>query len=114
MGTQLRQVNVIDLAQRLAEDPETLQLIDVREPDEVAIAQLPHFINLPLSRFGDWAAQIQQTLDPQRETWVMCHHGIRSAQMCQWLASQGFEHVCNITGGIDAYSVAVDRSVPRY
>jgi len=114
MEAQLRQVNVIDLAQRLAEDPATVQLIDVREPEELAIAQLPHFINLPLSRFGDWSSQIQQTLDPQTETWVMCHHGIRSAQMCQWLASQGFEHVRNIAGGIDAYSVAVDRSVPRY
>jgi rhodanese-related sulfurtransferase len=39
---------------------------------------------------------------------------MRSAQMCQWLVAQGFTQVKNITGGIDAYSVAVDRSVPRY
>jgi rhodanese-related sulfurtransferase len=114
MDAQLQQISVDDLAQRLAEDPTTVQLIDVREPEELAIAQLPHFINLPLSRFANWAPQIQQTLDPEKETWVICHHGMRSAQMCQWLASQGFEQVRNIAGGIDAYAVVVDRSVPRY
>jgi len=45
---------------------------------------------------------------------VLCHHGIRSGQMCQWLRSQGFTAVRNITGGIDAYSQQVDASVPRY
>jgi rhodanese-related sulfurtransferase len=44
----------------------------------------------------------------------MCHHGMRSAQMCQWLTQQGFTNVKNIVGGIDAYSVGVDSSIPRY
>lgn len=114
MDAQLQYISVNDLAQRLAEDPTTVQLVDVREPEELAIAQLPYFINLPLSRFADWSGQIQQALDPQAETWVMCHHGVRSAQMCQWLASQGFENVRNISGGIDAYAVAVDHSISRY
>ena len=114
MDAQLQYINVDELAQRLAEDPATVQLVDVREPEELAIAQLPHFINLPLSRFADWAEQIHQTLDSEVETWVICHHGMRSAQMCQWLAGQGFENVRNITGGIDAYSVTIDRSIPRY
>jgi rhodanese-related sulfurtransferase len=39
---------------------------------------------------------------------------MRSAQMCQWLAQQGFTNVINIAGGIDAYSNLVDASVPRY
>jgi rhodanese-related sulfurtransferase len=34
--------------------------------------------------------------------------------MCQWLINQGFTQVKNITGGIDAYSLIVDRSIPRY
>ncbi len=48
------------------------------------------------------------------ETLVLCHHGIRSAQMCQWLVDQGFTNVKNIMGGIDAYSILVDPSVPQY
>lgn len=110
----LEQISVEDLAQRLAESPEDVQLVDVREPQELALAQLPGFENLPLSQFADWSGTIQTQLDPAKETLVLCHHGMRSAQMCQWLISQGFTNVKNIAGGIDAYSVVVDASVPRY
>jgi len=34
--------------------------------------------------------------------------------MCHWLSTQGFTNVKNIVGGIDAYSMVVDRTVPRY
>jgi len=91
-----------------------LQLIDVREPEELAIAQLEGFTNLPLSRFAEWSGQINTSLDPHAETIVMCHHGMRSAQMCQWLLNQGFTNVKNLVGGIEAYACQVDDSVPRY
>ena len=91
-----------------------VQLIDVREPQEVEIAALPDFIVLPLSQYADWADKILVELDPTVETIVMCHHGLRSAQMCQWLQRQGFENVKNLSGGIDAYACAVDPALPRY
>ena len=106
------EISAADFAQRLAED--NLQLVDVREPEEVAIAHLPNFTHLPLSQYSDWAEQIFTHLDPDLETIVMCHHGVRSAQMCQWLQRQGFERTKNLSGGIDAYSRLVDSSVPRY
>ncbi|MEO1404777.1 MAG: rhodanese-like domain-containing protein [Cyanobacteria bacterium J06635_1] len=93
---------------------EALQLIDVREPQEVAIAALPNFTHLPLSEYAEWADTVLTQLDPTVETIVMCHHGMRSAQMCQWLLNQGFQNVKNLIGGIDAYSVAIDPSIPRY
>ncbi|NJK38215.1 MAG: rhodanese-related sulfurtransferase [Oscillatoriales cyanobacterium RM2_1_1] len=92
----------------------SIQLVDVREPEELAIAQIEGFLNLPLSQFSAWSGQVQAHLDPEVETWVLCHHGIRSAQMCQWLMQQGFQNVKNILGGIDAYSLEVDPTVPRY
>ncbi|TVQ19214.1 MAG: rhodanese-related sulfurtransferase [Leptolyngbya sp. DLM2.Bin15] len=91
-----------------------LQLIDVREPQEVAIAHLEGFMNLPLSQFEDWSGQVLAQLDPDTETIVMCHHGMRSAHMCQWLAHQGFTHVKNLAGGIAAYAIRVDPSIPQY
>jgi rhodanese-related sulfurtransferase len=94
--------------------PEDWQLIDVREPEEVALARLEGFVNLPLSQYGQWAETIHHQFDAHKETIVMCHHGVRSAQMCLWLAQQGFTQLKNLTGGIDAYSVVVDNSVPRY
>ena len=43
-----------------------------------------------------------------------CHHGIRSQLAAEFLLRQGFEHVQNLVGGIDAWSVDVDASIPRY
>ncbi|KAM3095408.1 rhodanese-like domain-containing protein [Phormidesmis sp. 146-35] len=109
----LSQISVTELAQKLA-DPQDLQLVDVREVWEVETAGLPGFIVLPLSDYAEWSEEIHTRLDPQKETLVLCHHGMRSAQMCQWLIQQGFTQVKNIMGGIDAYAIAVDRSIPRY
>lgn len=112
--TSLPEVSVETLAARLTEQPQALQLLDVREPEEVAIARLGGFQNLPLSEFPAWSPQIQQRLDPHQETYVLCHHGLRSAQVCQWLIQQGFTAVRNVGGGIDAYARRVDPSMPRY
>ena len=109
------QISVEELARRLGPDTTgTLQLLDVREPYEVALAHLPGFENLALSQFGEWSGQISARFDPHAETIVLCHHGVRSAQMCQWLQYQGFTNVRNVVGGIDAYSILVDPSIPRY
>ncbi len=110
----ISQISVEELAQRLLESPEGLQLIDVREERELAIAHLEGFENLPLSEFAEWSDQIPSRFDPNTETLVLCHHGSRSAQMCQWLVNQGFTNVKNIAGGIDAYSLLVDPSIPQY
>ena len=110
----LSQISVEQLAARLTEAPEELQLIDVREEQEIAIARLDGFENLPLSEFTEWSDQIHARFDSNAETFVLCHHGVRSAQMCQWLMNQGFTNVKNIVGGIDAYSILVDPSIPRY
>lgn len=107
-------INVETFAQRLQSEGEALQLIDVREPSELELAALSGFENLPLSEFANWSETIHSRFDSSKETIVMCHHGMRSAQMCYWLAQQGFTNLKNLEGGIDAYSAVVDRSVPRY
>jgi len=107
-------LSVEDFVQRRATAGEELQLIDVREPGEIEIASVDGFVNLPLSEFAQWSDTIHSQFEADQETIVMCHHGVRSAQMCMWLAQQGFTNLKNLTGGIDAYSTVVDRSVPRY
>lgn len=113
-------MSVDALAERLTQAQENpvvaapLQLIDVREPQEIAIAQVDGFVPLPLSQFQVWSPTIHEQFDPAAETVVMCHHGIRSAQMCQWLMQQGFTNVKNLSGGIAAYASAIDPSIPQY
>jgi rhodanese-related sulfurtransferase len=53
-------------------------------------------------------------LDPQRPVACLCHHGARSQRVAMFLASNGFDQVANIAGGIDAWTTEVDSSVPRY
>ena len=95
---------------------EPLQLVDVREPQELELAALDQpVIHLPLSRSQDWIDQIPELLDRQRPVVVLCHAGMRSWQFASWLIeAQGFSDVWNLEGGIEAWSVEVDPSVPRY
>ncbi|KAM3381085.1 rhodanese-like/PpiC domain-containing protein 12, chloroplastic [Capsicum galapagoense] len=93
---------------------EEAQLIDVREPDEVAQASLPGFQVLPLRQFGSWGPEITTKFDPQKDTYVLCHHGMRSLQVAKWLQTQGFRKVFNVAGGIHEYAVKVDPSIPTY
>jgi len=44
----------------------------------------------------------------------MCHHGTRSAHVASFLVQRDFTRVLNLHGGIDAWSLTVDPSVPRY
>ena len=110
----LPETDVQTLAQQIATAPDAVQLIDVREPQEVELASVPHFVNLPLSQFPAWSETIHSQFDHDAETIVMCHLGMRSAQMCQWLMAQGFTNVKNLVGGIDAYSRQIDSNVPLY
>ena len=89
---------------------EDLLLVDVREPEEYELARVEGARLLPLSLFNEWAP----TLDRERGTVFICHHGMRSAQVCAFLARQGFGNIYNLAGGIDRWSLEVDPSVPRY
>jgi rhodanese-related sulfurtransferase len=89
---------------------EELLLIDVREPVEYQLARIEGARLMPLSRFQDWAG----TLKPDQEIVVICHHGIRSAQVCAYLAREGFAKMVNLEGGIDRWSAEVDPAVPVY
>lgn len=104
-----------ELLQRLSEGDD-LQLVDVREPAELAMAALQQaVIHLPLSCSPEWVNRIDALLDRDREVVVLCHAGMRSWQFGCWLMEQqGFERVWNLEGGIDAWSVQADPSVPRY
>ncbi len=85
-------------------------ILDVREPFEIALAPFPGATHIPM---GDIPSRLSE-LDPDRETVVVCHHGVRSAQVAMYLAQMGFERVLNLAGGIDAWSEDADPSTPRY
>ena len=89
---------------------DSLRVIDVREPFEHDFARIEAAALLPLSRFDQWA----DSLNPEDEFVFVCHHGIRSAQVCSYFARQGFGKLYNLSGGIDRWSDEVDPRVPKY
>lgn len=114
MSDVLVEITVKELAAKMAAGREGLQLVDVREMYELDIASIAGFLNVPLSEYEFWQSDIHERLELEAETLVLCHHGMRSAQMCHWLMSQGFTNVKNVSGGIDAYSIQVDHSIAQY
>jgi rhodanese-related sulfurtransferase len=87
-----------------------LVLLDVREEWEYSLAKLDGSILIPLGTLP----QALSKLHHDSEIIAICHHGMRSADATNFLLQQGFPHVKNLVGGIDAWSTQVDGTVPRY
>ena len=45
---------------------------------------------------------------------VLCHHGIRSSKVVNYLIENGFKSVFNLSGGIDKYTLEIDKTLKRY
>jgi rhodanese-related sulfurtransferase len=85
-------------------------LLDVREPEEVAIVRLPGAVHIPM---GEVPGRLHE-LDPDKEIIVYCHHGVRSLRVAQFLVQRDFDRVSNLTGGIDAWAIEVEPGMARY
>ena len=111
----MRQLSASQLQQWLADAQRAKPvLLDVREPWEFALAriELPGatLLHVPMRDIPGRLAEIPRT----QPVVCICHHGARSAQVVAFLLQQGYPSVYNLTGGVDAWSVAVDPGVPRY
>jgi len=105
----VRPIEPAELKRRL-EAGEELVLLDVREPDEVAICRIEGSRNVPVSEITARLAE----LDPDRPTVCICHHGIRSANVAAALERLEFDELYNLAGGIDRWAEEVEPSMGRY
>ena len=113
MIDQIRPSQLEQWFQSLASPIQPL-VLDVREPHELAVARVQESgVEIVAIPMGSIPVRVAE-LDPQRPIACLCHHGARSMQVAMFLQSRGYEHVANITGGIDAWSAERDASVPRY
>jgi rhodanese-related sulfurtransferase len=95
---------------QLLDAGQPLVLLDVREPEEVALGRIAGAVHIPM---GDIPGRVHE-LDPDADIVVYCHHGMRSASVAAFLTQRDFTSVANLSGGIDAWSLTVDPSLPRY
>jgi len=106
----MEEITATQLKQRL-DNGDDIQIIDVREPNEYAMARIPNSIHIPLGQVLNRMSEI----DPSRETVVHCKMGGRSARAIEALTQAGFHgKLANLKGGITAWSNEVDPSVPKY
>ena len=89
---------------------EKVTLVDVREPHEWAVSDLPESLKIPLRTLP----QSLDKLAPEDEIVVYCRSGARSANAVQFLAGRGYTRAKNLVGGINLWAERIDPSLPRY
>ena len=106
----MEEITPAELKQRL-DNGDDIQIVDVREDNEVAYCRIPDSIHIPL---GQILGRMNE-VDPNRETVVHCKMGGRSARAIDALQRSGFQgKLVNLKGGILRWSDEVDPSVPKY
>ena len=97
------------LKQRL-DRGEKLELIDVREPWEFETCSIDGSRNIPMTELESCL----DSIDTSKETVLICHHGMRSLQIANYLESMGYLRMINLEGGIHAWAQVVDPDMNQY
>ena len=98
-----------ELYQKLKSKDELL-LVDVREPFEYNICKFEDSLHIPLVQVVARIGEIPK----EKETVILCHHGIRSALVVDYLKKNGFEMIHNLDGGIHQWAVDIEPDMAKY
>ena len=101
----------LELRPFLEKNPDAL-VVDVREAWEHELVNIPGARLIPLKTLPEKAADEL----PRHEQPVVlhCHHGMRSLRACEFLETQGYTRLYNLSGGIARYAAEVDPALPQY
>ena len=103
----MKSIEVLELKEEL--NNKRVLLLDVREQHEIDFAKIKGSINIPMMEVPNRLSELKK----EDKFAVICHSGIRSAQVCKFLEMKGFT-VYNVSGGIDRWSQDVDEKIKRY
>ena len=107
----MQQMTALELADWLADDARpSPMLLDVRENWEFETCHIDGSVQIPMNTIP---ARIDD-LDEDAAIVCICHHGARSMQVANFLEQNGFAEVINLTGGVHAWALQVDNSMPTY
>lgn len=104
----IRQLSAPSL-KAMIDSGQPFELVDVRTPEERAVAKIEGARLLDKPYHDDLMA-----LDPDTPIVFQCHHGMRSQSAAEYFHEAGFRNLYNLEGGIEAWSRLVDASIPRY
>ena len=104
----IRQLSAPSL-KAMIDSRQPFELVDVRTPEERAVAKIEGARLLDKPYHDDLMA-----LDRDTPIVFQCHHGMRSQSAAEYFQEAGFRNLYNLEGGIEAWSRLVDASIPRY
>ncbi len=104
------EISCEDLSKALA-NGDSIYLVDCREPWEHELVKLEGAALIPMN---DTPGRVEEYRSIEGDCVVYCHHGVRSMNVVGWLRQQGVANVRSLAGGIDAWSLAIDPTLPRY
>ena len=105
----IKEITVKELKNKFDKD-EDFMLLDVRNIQEVLFSKINGSIHIPMNEI---MKRINE-LDSNKEIIIQCKSGKRSARVCEYLMTQNFKNVKNLTGGIIAWSDEIDNSIQVY
>lgn len=104
-GVTWRNVDPPDAEQMMMSEKPVL--LDVRTPQEVALGYLPNAVLIPMDEIEHRLDEVPRPTD--RPLLIYCEGGVRSAAICDYLAKEGWEDLCNLSGGIASWRGALDQ-----
>ncbi len=106
----MQELSAQELKAHLETCDEPPLLLDVRQPWEFDVCKIENSELLPMSQI----TAEYNSLDFNRETVVICHHGIRSRRVGRYLEEAGFSNIINLSGGVAQWAKTVDSEMPTY
>lgn len=106
----MQELSAQELKAHLETCDEPPLLLDVRQPWEFDVCKIEDSVLLPMSQI----TAEYKSLDFDRETVVICHHGIRSRRVGRYLEEAGFSSIINLSGGVAQWAKSVDSEMPTY
>ena len=105
----IKEITVSELKNKF-DNKDDFILLDVRNIQEVLFSKIQGSIHIPMNEIVDRMNE----LDPNKEIIIQCKSGKRSARVCEYLMTQNFNNVKNLTGGIIAWADEIDNSIQVY
>ena len=96
----INEIDVAELASLMETNADNLQLVDVRQPQEVAAGAIPGMTNIPMVSLPMRAQEISD----DKQVILICRSGARSGQCTAWLMQNGKDNVHNLRGGMIAWA----------
>jgi rhodanese-related sulfurtransferase len=106
----MREFNALQLKKYLETCDEPPLLLDVRQPWEADVCKIENSVLIPMAQIPSRL----ESLDINRETVVICHHGIRSRRVGIYLEQAGFNNIINLSGGVSQWAMTVDNQMSTY